>query len=71
MIKIIYTVKPKDKDAEIEWLHDQKIFPAIQDTWDWITNAAVVQFGMIVSPEAALSIKLRHKLDIQSDWKQR
>lgn len=71
MITIIYHVPVEKKDDELEWLRDQKIFPGIQDTWDWDTRLPVVQFACIVSPAAAMTIKLRHKLDIQVDYKQR
>jgi len=71
MITIIYAVAPEERAAEVEWLKEQKIFPAITDGYDWKQNKPVVKFGVIVAPDAALAIKLRHKLDLQRDYKQR
>ena len=71
MITIIYHTEPEEKAKELDWLHEQKIFPACQDRYDWVTQKTIVMFGVIVSPEQALSVKLRHKLDLQMDYKQR
>jgi hypothetical protein len=71
MITLIYTVSQEEKADELEWLRDQKIFPSYQDAYDWVKGVSVVKFGVIVNPEAALSIKLRHKLEMQADYRQR
>lgn len=71
MITIIYHVPRSEKETELEWLREQKIFPGVRDYWDWRTNQETAEFACIVSPAAALTIKLRHKLDRQDDYKQR
>jgi len=71
MITLIYTVSKDEEADELEWLRDQKIFPSRQDVYDWVKGVTVVKFGAIVSPESALAIKLRHKLELQSDYRQR
>jgi len=71
MITIVYYIEPAEKDAEVEWLREQKIFPAIADHWDFARGSALVKIGVIVNPEAALAIKLRHKLQLQADYRQR
>jgi hypothetical protein len=71
MIKMIYTVDADKKAGELEWLREQKIFPAVEEDWDWRTSKKIAHFGVIVSPEAALTLKLRHKLDLQDDYRQR
>lgn len=71
MIKIVYHVSVEDKDQEVEWLRDQKIFPAVETAYNWVTGKPYIKIGVIVGSEAALSIKLRHKLDLQTDWRQR
>lgn len=71
MITLVYYVSPKEKDAEIEWLRDQKIFPGVAEYWDWKTNSPMIKFGVIVGSDAALAIKLRHKLEVQADYRQR
>lgn len=71
MIKIVYHVNTEAKQEELEWLRDQKIFPACEDAYDWKNNKPYVKIGVIVGSEAALSIKLRHKLDLQTEWRQR
>ena len=68
MIQLIYTIRPENKEKEIRWLHDQKIYPGIQNDFDWRENKPVVKIAVIVVPETATLIKLRHKLDIQDTW---
>ncbi len=71
MIKIMYVIKPEDAPAEKEWLYNMKIYPACRNYVDWVTGKSIVQFCMIVGPDAALSIKLRHPLQMQETYKQR
>ncbi len=71
MIQIIYCVPPAEQDSEIKWLHNQKVYPSISTVWDYIANQHSVAFGVIVNPEIALLIKLRHKLDVQTNYRQR
>jgi hypothetical protein len=71
MIKIIYKITPEERETELEWLRDQKIFPSCQNSIDWITGKDIVHIGVIVSPDAALAIKLRHNLDSQTEYRQR
>lgn len=68
MISLIYHTEPDKKQAELDWLREQKIFPAVEDYYDWIKEKTFIRFGVIVSPEQALSIKLRHNLDRQGDY---
>lgn len=68
MIKIIYHVPISQKQDELEWLQEQKIFPAVQEGWDWKNHRPTAQFACIVSPQMALTLKLRHKLDIQDNY---
>ena len=68
MIQITYSVSLEQKDAELKWLRDQKIFPGYEEWWDWRRSVYVMKFGVIVSPEQALAIKLRHNLDTQETW---
>jgi hypothetical protein len=71
MITLIYTISQEEKAAELEWLREQKIFPSCQEVYDWVKGITVVKVGAIVGTEAALAIKLRHKLESQSDYRQR
>lgn len=71
MIKMIYTINPSEKAAELSWLRSQKIFPACENFFNWSTGKPVIKIGVIVGPEAALAIKLRHKLDTQDEYRQR
>ena len=71
MLKIIYTVEPKDAPAEKEWLRTLKVYPAEESYTDWIHNKLYVRFGMVVAPDVALMIKLRHPLQFQMQYKQR
>jgi hypothetical protein len=71
MISLVYLVRPNDVPAEKEWLRELKIYPSTEDYYDWIENKQYVRFGMIVSPETAVSIKLRHPLQLQANYRQR
>lgn len=71
MIKIIYLIKAEEKDTELQWLRLQKVYPSCANFIDRIKNIPMVAIGVIVGPEAALSIKLRHKLEMQVDYFQR
>lgn len=71
MITLIYHTELSNKEKELEWLRQQKIYPACDDYYDWIKNKTYARFGVIVSSSQALLIKLRHKLDTQETYKQR
>ena len=71
MITLIYHVPYSERETELEWLREQKIFPGIRDGYDFRTHQTTAEFACIVSPETALTIKLRHKLDLQDNYKQR
>lgn len=70
MLKLIYKVKPEEKAAELEWLREQKIYPAVRDYWEFADGALIscIQIGVIVSQESALSVKLRHPLQFQEKY---
>ena len=71
MITLIYTVEPKDAPAEKEWLRSIKVYPSYEDYTDWIQGKTYVRFCVIVPPDTALVIKLRHPLQLQQDYFQR
>jgi hypothetical protein len=68
MVSLIYRTLPEQKQEELQWLHEQKIFPAVEDYYDWIKEKTFSRFGVIVSPEQALTIKLRHNLVKQGEY---
>ena len=71
MIKLFYSVKIEDTDSEVKWLREQKIFPSHEEHYDWLNHKKFTKIGVIVSEEQALAIKLRHKVDLQQEYKQR
>jgi hypothetical protein len=72
MITITYHLPRNQREVELEWLREQKIFPAHRDSWTWSPVAQeTVEFACIVSPDQALTLKLRHKLDRQEDYFQK
>lgn len=71
MIKIIYHTSIEESSAELNWLREQKIYPAHEEYYDWKSDTRRVRFGFIVSPDQALVVKLRHSLDLQKDYHQR
>lgn len=68
MQTIVYSIEPDSREQEIAWLKEQKIFPSVTNMWDWSKSKPMLRVGVIVSNEAALAIKLRHRLDIQQDY---
>jgi len=75
MIKIIYTVASEKKDSEIKWLRMQGIYPATQDDLHWPLDQKdpkfITRFGVITDNDAALAIKLRHNLNLQTNYRQK
>ena len=71
MLTLIYMVDPKDAAAEKAWLKDMQIFPGTQNYHEWIANKAYIRFCVIVPPDAALAVKLRHPLQLQKQYRQR
>jgi hypothetical protein len=68
MLKIIYTIDPSEKVAEIEWLNELKVYPVSEETYNWDNGKIVIKIGAIVDSKTALLIKLRHKLQFQSNY---
>ena len=71
MIKLVYFVNPEDEKSEVQWLREQKIFPAVAAHYDWIKATLMTKVGVVVSSDQALAIKLRHKIELQADYRQR
>jgi hypothetical protein len=71
MITIVYSVEPERAEDEMEWLRLQKVTASFEMDYDWVKDKPVVRFVMIVNPDAALAIKLRHNLDMQFQYKPR
>jgi hypothetical protein len=71
MIKIIYDIEINEKEAEIAWLREQKVYPSCVAAFSNKTGALIYKIGVIVNTESALAIKLRHKLELQTEYKQR
>lgn len=70
-IKLVYKVTPDKRISEIEWLRTQMIFPAVAEYYDYSVGTLWIRFGVIVSPAQALTVKLRHPLEFQTDYRQR
>lgn len=69
MIRITYTIPSERKAVELEWLDAIGVYPGIKDV---IKDGKLLsKIGVIVNPDIALMIKLRHKLDLQEDYRQR
>ena len=68
MLKIIYTIDPSGKNAEIEWLNELKVYPAAEETYSWDNGKILIKIGAIVDNNTALLIKLRHKLQFQGSY---
>lgn len=69
MITLTYRIPTEKKTDELEWLRSQGIFPGFENYYDWVTQKMVVRVGVIVSPEQASIIKLRHPLDSQETYR--
>jgi hypothetical protein len=68
MIQVIYTIPPDRKEEEVEWLRSQKIYPGVEDQYDWMNCRPVTKIAVIVTPDVAMWIKLRNNLDYQEHW---
>lgn len=72
MFKVIYLIRKDEADAEVEWLRDQKIFPALADAWDWKKDIPMTCIGVIIDEGALLTLKLRtNKIEHQEKYRQR
>ena len=85
MFKIMYVVPAEKKQAEIQWLKSQNIYPSCEDFLEWRELLTAVRpnptyqielinqtrFGMIVDGDTALAIKLRHNKVSQSEYRQK
>jgi hypothetical protein len=71
MIKIEYSIEPGQKKEELAWLKSIYVFPATENSYDWLKQKSYIRLGMIVAPDTALLIKLRHPLKFQENYKQR
>jgi hypothetical protein len=68
MIQMIYTIRLDQKEEEVKWLRSQMIFPGVEDHYDWENGREVTKIAVIVPPDTAMWIKLRHTLDQQEYW---
>jgi hypothetical protein len=68
MHRITYLIPVADKDAELEWLREVKVFPAVQRYWDFDNDKEVYLIGAIVDDETVISIKLKRKLRSQDRY---
>lgn len=71
MITLIYAVQEAQADNEKLWLKAMQVYPSWKKVYDWNTQKAMVRFGVIVSPEVATSIRLRHGNVFQQHYTQR
>lgn len=71
MIKIVYYVPAAKETEEDKWLSELKVYPAKWNFRDLRTDENMIGFGVIVGPDSALMIKLRHTLQLQTDYRQR
>jgi poly-beta-hydroxyalkanoate depolymerase len=65
MIKLVYYVDEEAHDREIDWLRAQSIFAASHNSGNGTRKVII---GVIVTPESALAIKLRHQIAHQSEY---
>lgn len=73
MISLIYTVENGKKTEEMAWLSSMKVYPSVRLYYDWSKHPpeSCTQFCVIVAPDAALAIKLRHPVQFQENYFQR
>ena len=68
MIQMIYTIPPDQKETEVKWLREQRVYPGVENQYDWVNAREVTKIAVIVTPDMAMWIKLRHNLDHQGNW---
>ncbi len=69
MNTLIYRVAEDKLEDEMEWLKTFHVYPAQNRAFDYDKREYYFQLGMIVDEETALSIKLRHPLQLQSEYR--
>ncbi len=71
MRALTYVVPDAKLQREIDWLNDNRIYPAIERYIDWDNYDKVFwQIGMIVAPADELAVKLHvQKFLLEHDWK--
>jgi hypothetical protein len=70
MITLIYLIKPEEIIAEKTWLSTLQVYPVMQPFYNLSQNTKHIKVGVIVSPDVALTIKLRHPLQFQAEYRQ-
>ncbi len=69
MYRITYTIPIGEKDQELKWLRDIKVFPVTEPRWDLTVDKDVLYIGAIVDDETVVTIKLRRQLRTQVGYK--
>lgn len=63
MLRLVYSIQFDKTMAELAWLKSMFVFASTATVYDPITFVRRTRIGIIVSPEVAIIIKLRHKVD--------
>ena len=61
MKKVLYTVPIELADAEVEWLNEMMVFPAVEKVYHFGERTYKMNIGAIVDDSVFLSLKLKHK----------
>jgi hypothetical protein len=65
MIEMIYSVKEENKQSEKDWLKTLGVFPSVH------VDTIGTRFGVIVNPEVAVLLSLRHTIELKHKYFQR
>jgi hypothetical protein len=59
MNTILYTVEPNKLNDELEFLHNQSVYPSTKEYYDWGSNKVVCAIACIIDDDVLLTLKLR------------
>lgn len=68
MFILVYTIDPSKTEEELLWLRELKLYASTEETLIWPDMKKKVRIGLIADEGATLTIKLRHKLDVQEKY---
>lgn len=68
MFQIIYSVPLDQYDIEVQWLKEQMFTFSQRKAYDWATGKEFHNFGLILTPEQTMMLKLRRTLQVIQPW---
>ena len=68
MFQVMYSIPFDQYDDEVKWLKDQMFTFAYRKGYEWQTGKEYHSFGLILTPEQTMMLKLRRRLSSIEPW---